>query len=470
MKWLLVCAMLLVSSFSSAGIDVLTTIQNVSLGGHKERCGLVYLRVNGDDFRDATPSNPIYVRMELEKNATLSETLVDHTGSESGHHPIAVPVSLTSSTSSVINVPATGVTLVRWRKGEDEIWLKIVTSSSFWVTRNGVPGPPTPSDSATIRLGQTVAEAMSANRAEFESGRANLLTARRVDGGPVDIPHFVDLREASVLAAPAPPDQSLINVNFLAFGTGTSGVESNPFGPQLGATQFIVFSGGREVALAMGFRIDRWLYHVPRDGGGFSSEFLFVNQGGLTRFMILLPYDADGQALTPESVMVPGHGIVRISKATLYGDDPVSHVQILGSDECTVGISYSAESGESLTAHSPESRQMITGWEIFPETAGFAFDGFALVNLGTDGATLTATALDEGGSELGTKTLFADEPIGPLSKALLLLSDVIPAGTSPALVRISSSSPLGVVSLRGTLPGQDPASLFPIPVFTPSIQ
>lgn len=470
MKVSLMCAMFFAALSVLARIDVRSTIDTVNLGGYRERCGVVQLEVSGDDFRDATPSNPIYIRMSFDKNTRLSETVVDYTGSEMGHHPIAIPVKLGEPNSSVINVPATGVTLVRWRKGEDSLWLKVTTSSSFWVTRGGVPGPPTPSEPVVITLGQTVAEATVYNQQDFNNDRVNLVAPMRVDGGPADIPHFLDLRDSTVRSFPAPLEQSFINIHLMALSSDTKGVENSAFDPLLGSALFVLITGNREIGRGSGFRVDRWLYHVPRDEGGFASEFLFVNHENRPNLMMLSPYDADGAPLTFASVSVPGNQVVRVSKAALFGDAPVSHIQVLGSELCTTGIGYRAAAGESLTAHSPENSDLLFSWEIFPESASFAFDGFALVNRGEETATLTATLFDEDGAEMDTVALFAEAPLVPLAKGLLLLRDLIPEGASPSLIRFTSSQPLGVVALRGTLPGQDPAALFPIPVFTPTFQ
>lgn len=465
---LLVC--LAWGSSAFATLDIRTTINPMQIGGSAERAGFLFFRMIRDDFPNATSSNPVYVRLRLDKNAALTETLVDVSASAIGHNPINVVVVVSSNSGSVINIPDESVVIARWRKGESSIWLKFSSSSSFWVTRDGVPGPPTISEPVDIILGQTVGESRNNHFSAFSENRANFPAPTRTNGIEVDTPLLIDLSQSNLQPAPAPDSLSLLRFDPLSLASNTQGVESSLDLPTPGSLTFPSFSGDTEIGRGIGFRMDRWLFHVPRDSGGFESEFLFSNRGPGNVSVSLIAYDSDANIVAEPSLVVPGSNFSILTKHTLFGDLPVSHVQILGPDDCIAGISYKASGEPSLTANAVESRKITSFWEYFPEMETFGFDGFALVNMGTAAAELTVSFLDATGNSLGEVALYEDQSFGPLSKKLLLLNDIAPQGTQPTLVRFNSSQALGVVALKGTLAGHGPRSLFPVTIFTTVVE
>ena len=60
-----------------ADIQISTTINDLHAKGSSEWAGSVIVRVDDADFRDVSPAEPYYMRINLREDAVLSHTLVD---------------------------------------------------------------------------------------------------------------------------------------------------------------------------------------------------------------------------------------------------------------------------------------------------------------------------------------------------------------------------------------------------------
>lgn len=137
-------------------VDVGTSISDVSHEGPHERVGSVSMTLTNDDFGNASPDNPIYIRFSLGAFNSFAETVVDP---RTGAHPsVASPINLAiSSSSNLLNVngiPADAVQLVRLVAGERFGWIRITDSSSDWFELEpGVFSPPATDLSASFTFG-----------------------------------------------------------------------------------------------------------------------------------------------------------------------------------------------------------------------------------------------------------------------------------------------------------------------------
>ncbi len=140
--WLLIAA----SPFIlPASITVSSSVNGVALGGTHELAGSYALTIEADVFSGASPTEPVYIRLALDKNAVFSETRVDTNRADPLlANPIFAPLVLSGSEpGDTLLAPPTAAAIVRWVAGEPAIWLRIQSDSSGWIqlADGGVSGP-----------------------------------------------------------------------------------------------------------------------------------------------------------------------------------------------------------------------------------------------------------------------------------------------------------------------------------------
>lgn len=193
----------------------------------------------------------------------------------------------------------------------------------------------------------------------------------------------------------------------------------------------------------------RWMPHVTRFDGGFETEVRLVNDGEADALMTLFPYLADGSALDTLDLMVPAESTLAIDSTELFGEAEVSHFGIVGPDDCLVVSAYKAAEGPAASAEVRESGSQCA-IKVFQGEWSAVFDGIALVNLGPEAATVTATQVDEDGEDLGEEELSTG--LAPHAKLLAVFGDVF-ADQPGSLIEVESDQPFAIVALRGTAPG-----------------
>jgi hypothetical protein len=174
-----------ISTTVFANVDLRTTIRDVYVDGTCEETGNIRFVVNGDDFANASTAEPVYIRLRLDHGARLCKTLVwanllnpvDRT-----EIPIYLPMSFEEATlTDVLAAPPETVSIVRWKAGENEIWLRVQFPSGQWISRGGTPIAP----SSTVRVRWTIGVsaqnswATNFDSGDFALGRANLPAATR---------------------------------------------------------------------------------------------------------------------------------------------------------------------------------------------------------------------------------------------------------------------------------------------------
>ena len=123
------------TSMVSADITISESVRNVFYRGLRETVGSIFMRMDDDDFAGASPEAPIFIRIMLGNDASLSHTLVDL---NSSHPPLNQKVYLVVYLNSEdenlrLTAPPNAIAIVRWVAGEDEIWLAVQSSSSSWI-------------------------------------------------------------------------------------------------------------------------------------------------------------------------------------------------------------------------------------------------------------------------------------------------------------------------------------------------
>lgn len=236
--WILVAVVL--------SADIETTVLDVAVSGRCERAGVVQLRLTGDDFAEAAPDAPIYLQIAFDHGARLRQTLVDPLRGET---PIAVPVTLvrTGDAEGRLNLAPNAIEVVRWRAGEPELWLAIRQPTSTWVTTSAGPRAPSPELAVVLAVGRS--HAATAALADAADARV----WPRQNGVAVALDVTLDLSASSLMAAPAPPELSLLNTDVQWYDATTSGVESaaDAADIQLGEPLAVLFGVDHPIARAV---------------------------------------------------------------------------------------------------------------------------------------------------------------------------------------------------------------------------
>ncbi len=218
-----------------ANVNMTTTIEDIDYRGRHELAGTMTFTVNGNDFFFASPETPVYVKLRLDKAVTLSETRVAPAPFLTLHRPIYLAAFLHESSNATLNMPANAIALARWKAGESEFWLRVVSNSSDWINRQGFLVAPSPNYPVRFRLG--ISGEVSSQEADplFQIGKANRASNADVQGNSVSTQFFVNAATSLLTVFPEP--HSELEFDVIAFDHQTSGVESEE-------NSALIWSGG----------------------------------------------------------------------------------------------------------------------------------------------------------------------------------------------------------------------------------
>lgn len=132
-----------------------TSILDVDYRGKCERAGSISLTVTSDDFADASPQNPIYMRINLNQGMSLGESIGP---SDDIYLALSLPLDFQDIT---VVAPPESVALVRARSGDSAIWLRIQHPTSVWLSNGQETFAPTEEYPVTFELGTTARESVS---------------------------------------------------------------------------------------------------------------------------------------------------------------------------------------------------------------------------------------------------------------------------------------------------------------------
>lgn len=265
-KKLCLLALMALGTMAYATIDLRTTIRDVYYRGTCEQAGIIVFSVNGNDFPDASTNEPVYIRLRLDQDAELCKTLVWSHNNNSvvrTRLPIYLPLTFDSIQSGVwVNADDETISIVRWKRGEDEIWIKVQTSSNTWLTTGGAPFAPDNNNRVKWTVGVTAKSSWDENNGRFTGNPAQPLSSlpsaqRKNDGGTFDNDTnaavstliCVDLSGSS-LENNSSGDASILEFDRVSFDSATQNVEGGFSSSSivLGRQINVAFSGDDEIA------------------------------------------------------------------------------------------------------------------------------------------------------------------------------------------------------------------------------
>lgn len=158
-----------------ANIDLRTNIQDVAQEHEFAELGSISLVITDNDFPSASLEEPAYIRIHLNGGHKLGQTLVNIESESTQHYPIYLGVRLEDGDPShTIHAHPDTVSIVRWIRGESEIWIRIQTSSSEWIDSFGTLIPPSIQNGrCAFTLGISAIHSQDLLGARYLAGRAN---------------------------------------------------------------------------------------------------------------------------------------------------------------------------------------------------------------------------------------------------------------------------------------------------------
>lgn len=183
-----------------ANVDLRTNIQDIFYRGTCEEAGAITMSVNGNDFVNASTSTPVFIRVRLDKLAVLCSTLVDCNACPDNNvscgpfeNFIYLAMRVEGQNFFLMNAPAETVSIIRWRAGEDQIWLRVQSSSSGWVnnTQAGTIGAPDDNSSVAWTFGVSARSSHLTNLPLYNNVQANLPCNTLCPGDPGDLDYYV---------------------------------------------------------------------------------------------------------------------------------------------------------------------------------------------------------------------------------------------------------------------------------------
>ncbi|MDJ0838672.1 MAG: zinc metalloprotease [Acidobacteriota bacterium] len=196
----------------------------------------------------------------------------------------------------------------------------------------------------------------------------------------------------------------------------------------------------------------RWLTHVTRPGGDFTSTLYMNNRGTTESSVTLTAYASNGQAIAGATadLSVPAGGFSSMPMDNVFSQESLSHIGISGSDDIAVSVGYKAAAVSGATAHLNEDNRASTRWYFYPGEQDLVFDGLAVLNAGDAMTPVTVHFRDTSGRSLSSTTI--TESLAPQAKTLAIIGALYenPEGT---VVEVSADQPVLIVALRGTQAG-----------------
>lgn len=137
-KGLALLAMALFTAPLFADIELSTSINDVFHRGTNELAGSITMRVQDNDFSSASTTEPVFIRVTLDHQAELANTLVDLNGSGLTDDPIYLAMKLNADPGAQLALAADSqsVSIVRWVEGESAFWIRVQTASDEWIQLN----------------------------------------------------------------------------------------------------------------------------------------------------------------------------------------------------------------------------------------------------------------------------------------------------------------------------------------------
>jgi len=196
----------------------------------------------------------------------------------------------------------------------------------------------------------------------------------------------------------------------------------------------------------------RIIPHLTRVGGGFETQIILENTSTTTQPYQFNTYDTQGNPVGISSGIMLASTTSSVAPETFFGSNDVSHFTIDASSGISVAVAYRAIDGPGSPAHVRESTLQASTWRIYAGDWNLIFDGFAVINTGTQPTDITVVQLDESARVIDQ--IQARASLDPMAKALFVLGDAFDI-MEDVYYEVRATQPIAITSLRGTPPSSD---------------
>jgi hypothetical protein len=396
---------------------------------------VIIFSVTADDFAEASEwAPPYFIRIRTDNDVMFAHTMVGLEREYEQAPPVYLPLCLESTAGSTLAAPPHTLELLRYRKGEDFLWLRVNSSASTWVNRQGVLGPPTQDEPVKFVLGWMADESERWVSTYLETNRANLPFQQSADGTARHVPLLV-ATEGSTLSID-PEDQSTLRFDVICFQesqgitTGESVWEIDH-----GRGTPVNFSG--DSILALSIEPQRLvLSHLTPSSSPFETEIHLLNPTTNAQPLALF----DGEDM---EVFFVAPGLHALDPQNLELDAMARHLM---GDEVAVSVTYStprsAFSGTVLECQKEGSR-----FALFPGSEDL-FDGLVVVAHDLPGQTSLNLAFFDSHAQL----LGVEERLIVNGKNLFQMNGFYSIYPQAAVVLLETEVKVLMQCLRGTPP------------------
>ena len=199
----------------------------------------------------------------------------------------------------------------------------------------------------------------------------------------------------------------------------------------------------------------RVISHLTSPGGGFTTTVYLQNTTGDPQDYDLQPFNGAGVSLPVVSGTIGPQSTYQFTVSDLFNSTDVSHFYISeSSGNISVLVAYRILDGPGSPAHVQESSLLSAMWRLFPGDWSQVFDGFAVVNTGSEATDVFLRQVDFSGLVL--ETVSVTSGLSPNAKALYVIGGPNGSAFEPrldAFFEITASQDLAITALRGTVPG-----------------
>jgi hypothetical protein len=199
---------------------------------------------------------------------------------------------------------------------------------------------------------------------------------------------------------------------------------------------------------SLGEESTRYLLHLTRVDGGFSTHLHLRNLSNMPKEIYFQPFDEKGTALQPLALTLAGQVNMEVPASELLPAN-TSHARVSGSARVQVASSITASSSAETRTSQEASALLGRNYTLFPivaaETSAF-WEGVALVNPNEWPIVVELTRRDQGERSLSTQVT-----LGPYAKLTATFSSLFLDLEQPmSRTELSSADIFGAVALGGS--------------------
>lgn len=189
----------------------------------------------------------------------------------------------------------------------------------------------------------------------------------------------------------------------------------------------------------------RMIPHITRADGNFASSVLIANPDDDEMAYSLAYYDELGTFLKQDDLTVGPNRTDTHSNETII-PATAAYLRILNNDRVKASIVYQAFGSQKSPAQVVETSDSAKRWRIYPGQHKLTYDAAAMVNVGTEAASITVLQINAEG--MVTDEVVLDTFLSPGQKETLVFSNLLTPSENQ-FYEILSTQPLSILALRG---------------------